>query len=199
MHSSSGPEKRGALFQLQSPMSVQVTGSFCCCSRCFTSRPLPSLAMGRSHSCAPPKSTEATAMPPLRPHCIAPGTKTALTPTSHLQPPSTTTPAAPRNMPRHERPQLGCRFGRPAQGSPDVGASPIVCLAPRSPLLRAAYVLTGRNMGKQLVPSEPAVPHQESIQVPVPLFPSWHPHLQVCSAGVKFKLLSGTFKYILFS
>ena len=122
MHSSSGPEKRGALFQLKSPTSVQVTGSFCCCSHCFTSRPLPSLAMGRSHSCAPPKSTEATAMPPLRPHCIAPGTKTALTPTSHLQPPSTTTPAAPRNTPRHERPQLGCRFGRPAQGSPDVGA-----------------------------------------------------------------------------
>lgn len=66
-------------------------------------------------------------------------------------------------------------------------------------LLRAAYVLTGRNTGKQLAPSEPPVPCQESTQVPVPPFPGQHIHFQMCSTGVKFKLLSGTFINILFS
>lgn len=108
-------------------------------------------------------------------------------------------PAAPQNMPRHDRPQHKCGFGHPAPGSPDAGACPIVCLASWAPLLRAAYVLTCRTAGKQLAPSEPAVPHQESTRVPGPPFPSQYCHLQLCSAGVKFKLRSGTRMHILFS
>lgn len=132
MHTSSGPEKRGGLFQPQNPTSVQETGSFCCCSRHFTSHPLPSMPWVAATHVLLQNSREAAVMPPLRPCCIAPGTEMALMPTSHLQPPSTTTAAAPRNMPRHRRPQPGCRFSHPAKGGPEVGASPIVCLAPQS-------------------------------------------------------------------
>lgn len=115
-------------------------------------------------------------------HCCGP---TA----SHLEPRRPSRPHhtsnlrahAPQQHPETRRgtrnPQHGCQFGRPAQGGPNAGASPILCLAPWSPLLRAAYELTGRNTGKQLAPSEPAVPHQGSTQVHVPPFPSRHPHL----------------------
>lgn len=50
------------------------------------------------------------------------------------------------------------------------GASPIMCLAPWPSLPRAAYVLTGRNTGKQLAASDPVVSQQESIQMPIPPF-----------------------------
>lgn len=77
-----------------------------------------------------------------------------------------------------------------------VGASPIMCLAPWSSLPRAAYVLTGRNTGKQLAASDPVVSQQESIQMPIPPFHGQHPHIQMCLAGVKFKLHSGMFIHI---
>lgn len=80
-----------------------------------------------------------------------------------------------------------------------VGASPIMCLAPWSSLPRAAYVLTGRNTGKQLASSDPVVSQQESIQMPIPPFHGKHPHFQMCLAGVKFKLHSGAFIHILVS
>lgn len=75
----------------------------------------------------------------------------------------------------------------------------IMCLAPWSSLPRAAYVLTGRNTGKQLAASEPVVSQQESTQMPIFPFPGQHLHLQMCSAGVKVKLLLGTFIRILVS
>lgn len=63
-----------------------------------------SLGCGEAACALPRNSTETTLMPLLRPHRITPGTETALTPTSHLQPPGTRAPAAPRNTPRHEKP-----------------------------------------------------------------------------------------------
>lgn len=74
-----------------------------------------------------------------------------------------------------------------------MGASPIMCLAPWPSLPRAAYVLTGRNTGKQLAASDPVVSQQESTQMPIPPFHGQHPHLQMCLAGVKFKACSYTF------
>lgn len=79
------------------------------------------------------------------------------------------------------------------------GTSPIMCLAPWSSLPRAAYVLTGRNTGKQLAASDPVVSQQESVQMPTPPFHGQHPHFQMCLAGVKFRLCSGTFIYIFIS
>lgn len=138
------------------------------------------------------KSTEAMAMPLLRPHRITPRGPSDPHHTSNL----------PAEAPQQHlekcrgtrNPRTGTNSAIPPRAAPTWMHLPSCA---RLPLLRAANVLTGRNADKQLGPSEPVVPCQESTQMPVPPFPGRHPHLQVCSAGVIFELLSGTF--ILFS
>lgn len=79
-----------------------------------------------------------------------------------------------------------------------MGACPIMCLAPWSSLPRAAYVLTGRNTGKQLAASDLWYPSGTASKCQFPLH-GQHPHFQMCVAGVKFKLPSGRLIHILVS
>lgn len=135
-------------------------------------------------------------MPPPRPPALHLGQRQPSCP--H---PSSNLPA--QSLQQHPETQRGTRPPDTAVHSsvlPRVAltdASPIMCLAPWSSLPRAAYVLTSRNTGKQLAASEPVVSQQESTQMPISPFPGQHLHFQMCSAGVKFKLLSGTFIHIL--
>lgn len=154
------------------------------------SHPPPSLALGHSHLCASPEQqgsyNNATTTAPL--HC----------PQDRDSPPDHISTPTSQQHPEHVKawgPDPAVHSGVLHR----VGASPIMCLAPWSSLPRAAYVLTGRNTGKQLASSDPVVSQQESIQMPIPPFHGKHPHFQMCLAGVKFKLHSGAFIHILVS
>lgn len=136
-------------------------------------------------------------MPPPRPPCMAPGTETALLITSQLQPPSTVTQQHPETLQGTGTPD-SCPLRCPVQGGLDGCISHHVS---GSLVLPAQSCLCAyrQNTGKQLAASEPVVSQQESTQMPIPPFPGQDPHFQMCSAGLKFKLLSGMFIHILVS
>lgn len=80
-----------------------------------------------------------------------------------------------------EPPEL--QFGCLAQSGPSSTCSQhMQSLAGTVPVPRAAYLLTGSTAAKELAPSEPAVPHQESTEAHAPTpHPGWGHYTQAPS------------------
>lgn len=152
-----------APFQPQSPMPMQMTGSFICSSPHSTSH-LPSPAHIFVFHLLPPwrkaysSSHWIHAPDGEDPHaedtqCHRWGTAIQLAPRIHSL--------------LAEPPEL--QFGCLAQSGPSSTCSQhMQSLAGTVPVPRAAYLLTGSTAAKELAPSEPAVPHQESTEAHAP-------------------------------